>query len=96
MGDDDAAEAYNADLTQLFNAVRGRGVAEAEALLRDWAARHAPYMREVDVQILARVMPDAKWARRHPAAALALAWNYRRSRPMRRSLGMLWRPRFAG
>lgn len=96
MADDDAVEAYNAQLAQVRQAMRGRSVAESEARLRAWAAQHAPYLREVDVQVQARVMSDPRWARRHPFAALALSWSHRRSRPVHRTLGMLYRPTIAG
>lgn len=98
MDEDEAVAiaAYNADWARLHDAARGRDVLEVEVLIRRWAGTHAPFMEDVDVVLLARVMSDARWARKHPVSAVALAWRHRRSRPIHRSLLWLWRPRFAG
>ena len=96
MSDDGAGDAYNAEWARLWQEARGRDVAEAERLVREWAARCAPYAEEWDLQLLACVMSDPRWAQHHPVAALAMAWRHRRSRPVHRSLRLLWRPRFAG
>jgi hypothetical protein len=96
VSEHDPVAAYNADWTRLCDAARGRDVQEVEGLVREWASERAPHLEEVDLQSLARVMSDARWARKHPLSAFALAWRHRRSRPVHRSLRRLWRPRFAG
>lgn len=96
MDGDDAIARHNADFQALLDACRGQDVAEAERLLREFSARYQPFVREIDIAFMARVLADPRWARRHPAAALALAWRFRRERPVRRSVRWLWRPRFAG
>jgi hypothetical protein len=96
MSEHDPVAAYNADWARLCDAARGRDAVEVESLIRQWASGRAPYLEEVDVQSLARVMSDAGWARKHPLSAFALAWKHRHSRPVHRSLRMLWRPRFVG
>ena len=87
---------YTADWERLWGAARGQDVVEVERLIRDWAETHAPWVDEVDVVFMARVMSNAHWFRKHSLSAVALAWKHRRSRPPHRSLLWLWRPRFAG
>jgi hypothetical protein len=96
-GDEDpAVSAYNADWARLRDAARGRDVVEVEGLVRQWAGGYASFLEDVDVALMARVLSDARWSRKHPLAAIALAWRHRRARPVHRSLMWLWRPRFAG
>ena len=96
MSDDDAGERYNAELAQMLEAARGREVDEAERIVREWAARRAPYVEDCDLQLLARAIADPRWAQHHPLAAAAFAWKHRRSRPLHRTLKQLWRPTYAG
>jgi hypothetical protein len=97
---DEAMAAYNArytsDFRMLCEAIRGRGNDEAERLVRDFASVYRRHTPEIDIAFTARVLSDARWGRKHPISAIALAWKYRDDRPMRRSLLWLWRPRFAG
>ena len=95
-GEDDAMSVYDADWARLRDAARGRDVLEAEALVRGWAGTHARYITDLDVALMARVMSDPRWSRRHPLSAIVLAWRHRGSRPVHRTLRQLWRPRFAG
>lgn len=83
---------HEAAYDELWRSVRGADVAEAERLLHEYARTFAPYLPEVDRVFSARVMSDPRWARKHPLAAIALAWKYRDVRPLRRSLRLLWRP----
>ena len=95
--DEDAAEAhFNAEWNRLCTATRAEDVLSAERLVREWADARGVRLAEVDVVLMARVMSDAHWARKHPLSAILLAWKHRRSRPPHRSLLWLWRPRFAG
>jgi hypothetical protein len=94
--EDPAVASYNADWAALRDAARGRDVVEVEGLVRHWAGAYAAHLEDVDVALTARVLSDPHWSRKHPLAALALAWRHRRSRPVRRTLRWLWRPRFAG
>jgi hypothetical protein len=98
--DDEVMAAYIArhtsDYRKLCEATRGRDIDEAERLVRDFANVYQPHAREIDIAFTARVLSDARWGRRHPIAAIALAWRHRGTRPMRESLLWLWRPRFAG
>lgn len=101
MDNEDAAMAayiarYTSDYQMLCEDIRGRGVDEAERLVRDFASVYQPHFREIDVAFTARVLSDPRWGRRHPISAVALAWKHRDARPMRRSLLWLWRPRIAG
>lgn len=96
MDGDDPIARHNADLQALLDACRGADVAESERLVRAFAGRYQPYLREIDIAFTARAFADPRWARRHPVAALALARRFRHERPGRRSLRQLWRPRFAG
>jgi hypothetical protein len=103
MNHDDEAEMaqyiadYTADWNRLWDATaRAEDVYAAERLVREFAAAHGRGVSEVDVVLMARVMSDPNWARRHPASALVLAWKHRHARPMGRSLLWLWRPRFTG
>jgi len=103
MDRDDADAAMEEHIAQhlaaykaLHNAARGRDVVEAERLVRDFASIHQPHAREVDLALLARVMSDPRWARKHLLSAIALAWRHRHAQPVGRSLRWLWRPRFAG
>ena len=100
MGEDDEMAGYLAqytsDFKSLCDSARGRDVVEVEHLLRDFADNYQPHMRAIDLAFLARVLSDPHWARKHPLSAVALAWRHRGSRPMRRSLLWLWKPRFAG
>ncbi len=98
--EDEAMAAYSAryasDYRMLCEAIRGRGIDEAELLVRDFASVYQPHAREIDIAFTARVLSDARWGSRHPISAVSLAWKHRDARPMRRSLLWLWRPRFAG
>jgi hypothetical protein len=80
----------------LCEAIRGRDIDEAERLVRDFANVYQGHAREIDIAFTARVLSDARWGRKHPISAVALAWRHRDDRPMRRSLLWMWRPRFAG
>ena len=87
---------WTSDYRVLCESIRGRDVVEAERQVRDFARVYQPYAREIDLAFTARVLSDARWGRRHPISAVALAWKHRGARPFRRSLLWLWRPRFAG
>lgn len=92
----DRVEQHNRAYDELWRTARGSDVVEVERLLREFTETWAPYAEHVDVVLQARVMSDPRWGRKHPLKALALAWRFRRSRPMRRTLRFLVRPRFAG
>lgn len=96
MSGDGAIDAYNADLERLLNAIRGKGLAEAEQLCREWASLRARYLREVDIQVLARTTVDGRWALKHPLSAWALAFRHRRSQPIHRTLRALFYAGIAG
>jgi hypothetical protein len=87
---------WHVDFERLVDSARGRGFGEVELLIRDWAATYAPLLPSVDIALMARVLTDRHWARKHPVAATALAWKHRDSRSPRRSLRWLWKPRFSG
>ena len=92
----EAIARYHVDFARLFQDAKGRDVGEVERLIRDFASAHRNRMQAVDVAIMARVLSDKRWLRKHPMAAVALAWKHRASRAPHRLLLMLARPRFAG
>ena len=96
MGQDEAMEHCNVEWARLRTSMRGLDVLEAEHVLGEWVRARGLRFEEIDVALMARVMSDGHWARKHPLSALALAWKHRGSRPLHRSLRWLWRPRFAG
>ncbi|GEP37735.1 hypothetical protein NPS01_13980 [Nocardioides psychrotolerans] len=94
--DDEAVRSHAEAHDELWASARGRSIAEVEEMLRDFAGTGAPYLRDIDVEFSARVMSDPQWGRKHPVAAVGLAWAHRDERSPYRSLRWLWRPRFAG
>lgn len=94
--DDEAVRSHAEAHDELWASARGRSIAEVEEMLRDFAGTGAPYLRDIDVAFSARVMSDPQWGRKHPVAAVGLAWAHRDERSPYRSLRWLWRPRFAG
>ncbi|WP_309649975.1 hypothetical protein [Nocardioides sp.] len=94
--EDDAVRSHAEAYDELWASARGRSVAEVQEMLRDFSGTFAPYLRETDVAFSARVMSDPRWGRKHPVAALRLAWAHRGERSPYRSLRWLWRPGLAG
>lgn len=82
---------------RIRKAAPGTSVATVESWLSDVKRKHdLPYWEDADLTLTARAFVDPKWGRKHPIAALGLAWRYRSEKKLSATLKFLWRPRFAG
>ena len=68
---------------ELRQAALGMRPREAEALLREFAREHAPYVQEPDLVLLSRRLADPAYGRKRPVQSLLIAWRLRQERPMR-------------
>lgn len=94
--EDPTITAYKDRFARLLSELRGQDEETAEALVREWAAEQRLRPGDLEVALMARVMSHPHWLRRHPVAAVALAWRYRAERPPHRTLHWLARPRITG
>ena len=85
------------DWMRLWRTARGRPVNEVEHDSRELVARHELVgMDDYAIELTARAMADARWARHHPVDALAFAWRHRARGGFVQALRAICQPRFAG